>query len=100
MNAKVIMEYISEAYIEAAGRLKQAQDNPSQFDGEQIENDRSYVTQINLALSMCSSECRMIIKGEYFEPSADSWMYLYFRYPQLERMRKKALSEFFDKLDL
>lgn len=100
MNQKVIMKYISESYITAAGRLKQAEADPSLFDEEQIESDRSFVSRVNMTLGMCCSETRMLIKGEYFEPSAHCWMYLYFRYSQLESMRKKALSEFFDKLDL
>ncbi len=100
MDRKVLMEYISEGYIQASGRLKKAGEDPSQVDPEQLESDRSYVDRINRALGSCSNESRMLIRGEYFEPSANCWMYLCFRYSQLDRMRKKALSEFFDKLDL
>ena len=99
-DRKVLMEYISECYIQANDRLKKAGEDSSEFDAEQIECDRSYVNKINLALSRCSNESRMLIRGEYFEPSAGCWMYLCFRYSQLDRMKKKALSEFFDKLDL
>ena len=99
-DRRVLIKYISELYIQASDRLKLAGENQAEADAEQIESDRAYVDKVNLALSKCSSESRMLIRGEYFEPSGECWMYLCFSYSQLDRMRKKALSEFFDKLDL
>jgi hypothetical protein len=97
---KVIMTHLSQNYLSALGRLRRCQDQFCGYDEKSRQSDRAYVDRIHKALSLCTSENRELIRREYFDPSPGTWMYLYFRYSRLERMKKKAFAEFLKNLDL
>ncbi len=92
------MGHISRSYLAAVRRLRSADSRT--YDEKQRRSDREYVDRIHEALGRCTAETRELIRKEYFESSSDAWMYLYFRYSQLKRMKRKALAEFFNNLDL
>lgn len=96
-----IVRYIGEVYQRSRRRMDVYEFQNCVHENQQVYDcDQGMVHLIDRTLADCSPETRCIIRREYLEAHRKSWYTEYFSKTAYYRLKKIAVVEFIDCLDI
>jgi len=98
---EIIIRHLCVLYRQAQLRLDlEEAEAPNRPLSNVRLDDKSYIYKLDRSLLCCSSETQWVIRKEYLEVNPKGWYLDYVSRYTFQRMRKKAVREFYDILDL
>lgn len=99
-DKKLILEKLSECYLKSSRRVQIYKFQGINEESAQYKGDLTVLQMIEISLEACSKNTQMIIKNEYFTYKQHDWYLDYYSKSSFYRLKKLAIIEFIDCLNI
>ncbi|MEG0177443.1 MG284/MPN403 family protein [Anaerorhabdus sp.] len=99
-DKSVLVTYLAKSYINSVRRVEIMQFKGISEKDTQYLGEISSINLINAVIEQCSSTSQIILRNEYFGKRETKWFLEYFSKSNFYRLRKVAIEEFIDCLNI
>lgn len=99
-DKKIILQKLSECYLKSHRRIEIYKYQGVCEESTQYQADCALLQMIQITLDACSEHTKMIIKNEYFNLKKHEWYLEYYSRSSFYRLKKQAIIEFIDCLNI
>lgn len=97
---RLILQKISECYLKSSRRIEIYEYQGIREESEQYQADCAVRQMIQIALNACSENTQIIIENEYLKSKQHEWYLNYYSRSNFYRLKKQAIHEFIDCLNI
>lgn len=99
-DKKIVLEKLSECYLKSLRRIEIYEYQGIKEESTQYHADLIMIEMIEIMLNACSENTQIIIKNEYLNHKRHEWYLDYYSRSNYYRLKKQAISEFIDCLNI